>query len=219
MRERVCLACEWRRRCGGDSRSRGAHGGAASSSPALWEHHRFGPGRRGPQLSEGRDRRGQGGGGRERGRRGGGQRAPRLALSRPERRGHVAGRGGAALKRVGVGGSALAVPKQAGVEGTGWLRGSSSSSAAATHAFQLLQCVQDYVGGVCVFGCTLSVCLGEVTQDRAHCSLHVLQHPEEAHKKSDEGRHHSPQNCPITVKTNALVASRQFNNLLLELSG
>lgn len=160
VRERVCLACEWRRRCRGDRWSRGTHGRAVSPSSALWEHHWFGPCCRGSQLSKGGYRGGEGGGG-ERGGRSRGQRAPRLTLSWAERWGHVTGWRGAALKRVGVWGAALAVPKQTGVEWTGWLW-SSSSTAAAPHAFELFQCVQDYVGGVSMFRCILSLHLTEL---------------------------------------------------------
>lgn len=111
MREGVCLACGgwWRRGCGGYGRGRGAHGRAAASPAALWEHHRFGPRCWGSQLSEGRYRRGEGGGGQGGG-RGRRQGATWLTLGGAEGRGHVTGRGGAALKWVCVGGAPLVVP-------------------------------------------------------------------------------------------------------------
>ena len=171
-REGVCVACRWKWRSWGNSGCRGAH--RRTPSPALRENHRLGSCRRWAQLSEGRYGGGEGGGGQGGG-GGWGQGAPRLALDGAEGGGHVAGGGGAALEGVGVQGAALPVTQQTGVERTGGLRGSSSSSAATpTHTFQLLQCVQDHVGGVCVFG-ALPLQLTELTQGRAHGHVDVLQ--------------------------------------------
>lgn len=62
----------------------------------------------------------------------------------------------------------LALTQQAGVEGAGGLRG-----APPDHTFQLLQGVQDHVGGV--FGRTLSLQLPQLVQGRAHGRVYVLE--------------------------------------------